>query len=407
MMIQEYSGLNVSCLADCYPICSWKWEKLNSASSREDIISAESTLHIQNITRHRAGKYSCRVKNKITGIELENFTSFEIVYGPNVIIFNLSDKTIQLNENDSVTISCSADCFPPCQMSWTKMNAEIVIPSAELKLVNVKINGNYTCHSTNPRKDNSTISDTICVTVKSGPNHHTTTALRRKGNTQAIDNYTTTVLNQKGDIDDFPSKRHLLYIVLGMGAILAFGFIACLLHKVRICSDVQRVPNCNTLLDSNKDGGDEDSGDENLQEAKLAEHYWTIVSGAQGELSTAIETGFEAHKQQQQITRNKSEQSIRPSEFQVNEELDGYLNPASSRDLDLEYIHPIHSDIVNIPLRNISEHSLSSEGFQVNEELSRCINPNHSHSVEIGYIHPLQSEQMNIDPVPTCRETEV
>ncbi|KAK3590877.1 hypothetical protein CHS0354_033805 [Potamilus streckersoni] len=87
--------------------------------------------------------------------------------GPDELLFNVSNNTIELDERDSIAISCYADCFPPCQIDWIGSHAETSITSAELKIVNVKREGNYTCRAMNPRKVNITISDTIYVIVQS------------------------------------------------------------------------------------------------------------------------------------------------------------------------------------------------------------------------------------------------
>ncbi|KAL3885627.1 hypothetical protein ACJMK2_025677 [Sinanodonta woodiana] len=324
-MVQQYSGLNMSCHTDCYPICSWKWTKCDPSLGEVQVISTQDVLYIQNITRQEGGVYSCRVLNKLTGTSLENSTPIQIIYGPDVILFN-SSNIIQLHENDSITISCSADCFPPCQIGWTVTNAEIMIPGGELKLVNVNRSCNYTCHVTNARKDNSTISDTIYVIVKS--------EIRLK---------TTTAMTSEGDDEEFPFKRQLLYVLIGAGSVVAVALLAYLSAKVRTCHRVDKAPNGNTFTVSNIA-----DRDQNVKEEVLSEHYWTIVSNAKGELSSDIETDFVKRRQQQldvqylSLISGGSNEPVRNSDVIVYEGLDDYLNPIETCPVEVDdYLSPI------------------------------------------------------------------
>ncbi|KAK3583495.1 hypothetical protein CHS0354_025628 [Potamilus streckersoni] len=315
-MVKEYSGLTVSCLADCSPICSWKWTKLNVSEGQDNVISTSNILHIRNITRHDGGIYSCNVLNKVTGMELVNLTPIQIMYGPDSISFNSSVKIIQMNEKDSKTISCSADCFPNCHISWTETTSEILINGPELKLFSVNRNVNYTCYASNANIDNSTISDTIYVIVKS----------------------------------ELPFKRHLMYVLLGSGITVAVAFLACLLYKLTKWLHVDRVSNRSAVTDCKKD-----DRDENLKEEVPSGNYWTIVCSEEGELNSVIETEFERHRQNQligqKITSTNSELKLlmRPREVhQVIVEVEGYLNPIEAYPVELDdYIHPIHSDPVH------------------------------------------------------------
>ncbi|KAL3885634.1 hypothetical protein ACJMK2_025684 [Sinanodonta woodiana] len=198
-----------------------------------------------------------------------------------------------------------------------------------------------------------------------GITHYTPVVQTKMETSEGIDEHTTTALNQKvitGDINDdkitsmthevdaeaFPSKSHLMYIVFGMGGILAFVFIACIQHKVRIRLRVDRASNGNRVTISIK----EDEA-ENIQDDNLSGNYWTIVSNPSGELRTAIEMNLERHSEPQLIAQTmvnidiKSEETLRTSNITRKEDLDGYLNPVHSISTELsDYIHPVHSDPV-------------------------------------------------------------
>ncbi|KAL3885630.1 hypothetical protein ACJMK2_025680 [Sinanodonta woodiana] len=181
-----------------------------------------------------------------------------------------------------------------------------------------------------------------------GINHYTTTAMTQKVITGGINHNKTTAMTSYVEAEAFPSKSHLLYIVLGMGGILAFAFIACLQHKVRICLRTDRVSNDNRVTISIKD-----DGAEHIQDDDLSGHYWTIVSNPTGEPRTAIEMNLEQHSESQLIAQTmnhidiESEEILRKSKITRKEELDVYLNPVHSNPSVLsDYIHPVHSDPV-------------------------------------------------------------
>ncbi|KAL3885638.1 hypothetical protein ACJMK2_025688 [Sinanodonta woodiana] len=322
-MVQQYSGLNMSCHTDCYPICSWKWTKLDLSLGEVQVISTQDVLYIQNITRQQGGVYACIIWHYIS------FTSI-CLDGPDVILFNSSD-IIELHENDSIAISCSADCFPPCKMGWTETNMDNLIPGGELQLINVRRSCNYTCHATNARKDNTTISDTIYVIVKS-----------------EISLKTTTAMTSEWEDEEFPFKRHLLYVLIGAGSVVAVALLAYLSAKIRTCLRVDRVSNGNTITVSNIiDRG------QNLKEEVLSGNYWTIVSNNEEEMSSAIETDSVKRRQQHLIVQNVSSiqsgsnELVRHSDAKGNTGLDDYLSPIDTCPVELDnYIHPIHSDPV-------------------------------------------------------------
>ncbi|KAL3885649.1 hypothetical protein ACJMK2_025699 [Sinanodonta woodiana] len=181
-----------------------------------------------------------------------------------------------------------------------------------------------------------------------GIDDYTTTALNQNVITGGINTDKTTAMTSEVDSEAFPSKSHLLYIVLGMGGTLAFAFIAYLQHKVRICLRTERVSNDNRVTISIKD-----DGAENIQDDNLSGHYWTIVSNTSGEPRTAIEMNLEQHCEPHVIAQTmvhidfESEETLRTSNITRKEELDVYLNPVHSNPTEIsDYIHPVHSDPV-------------------------------------------------------------
>ncbi|KAL3885641.1 hypothetical protein ACJMK2_025691 [Sinanodonta woodiana] len=181
-----------------------------------------------------------------------------------------------------------------------------------------------------------------------GIDYYRTTAQNQKVITGGINADKTTPMTSEVDAEAFPSKSHLLYIVLGMGGTLAFASIAYLQHKVRICLRTERVSNDNRVTISIKDDGAEHTQDDNL-----SGHYWTIVSNTSGEPRTAIEMNLEQHCEPHVVAQTmvhidfESEETRRASNITRKDELDVYLNPVHSNPTEIsDYIHPVHSDPV-------------------------------------------------------------
>ncbi|KAL3885980.1 hypothetical protein ACJMK2_026011, partial [Sinanodonta woodiana] len=167
LMVKERTGLNVSCLADCYHLCIFHWFKLDPSSGHKHIYSKETVLHITDVRKEMSGNYSCTVQNIISGAFKESSVSLNVLYGPDEILFNTSSNITEVDEFSSITIVCAAKCFPTCLIIWTDKNRETTLRhGSDLKLVNVKTDGMYTCNATNPQVATATIVETIIIKVK-------------------------------------------------------------------------------------------------------------------------------------------------------------------------------------------------------------------------------------------------
>ncbi|KAK3583471.1 hypothetical protein CHS0354_025602 [Potamilus streckersoni] len=118
-------------------------------------------------------------------------------------------------------------------------------------------------------------------------------------------------------------------------------------HICRLFFRVVRGSNVNALSNN-------DDKNEEVQEGNQAGKYWTIVSNAKGEMSTAIETDVELQRETLMglpngvPTNSESEDSMRSEDIYVSQEIEGLVNPISSCTLEFnDYIHPIHSNILN------------------------------------------------------------
>ncbi|XP_055958765.1 cell surface glycoprotein MUC18-like [Patella vulgata] len=90
--------------------------------------------------------------------------------GPENIRFTPTKSSITVIENESRTVTCSADCNPLCNIIWYKGSA--IISSTELlSLNNIKRQqaGNYTCQAQHNNITNSKQTKVLQITVNYGP----------------------------------------------------------------------------------------------------------------------------------------------------------------------------------------------------------------------------------------------
>ncbi|KAL3885590.1 hypothetical protein ACJMK2_025641, partial [Sinanodonta woodiana] len=326
LVLKEHIGLNISCLANCYPFCSFHWFKMDPYSGQKLLVSEENALQITNISREMSGNYSCKVQNIITGVFNESTLSMAVIYGPDEIVINNSKKEAEVYKFGSTTLSCSADCFPPCLFRWTFSNIDTVIEGGKLTILNVTSNVSLTCHASNQISMNDTISETINITLKSDD-------FRQKESSADKDSEPTMI-----DI------RYLVYAVLtigGTGVIVAV--VCCLRKKYRHCLHATKVSNNTRIAQSGIN--------ERHQEGTLSEHYWTIVSNTRGKFYTAIEI----------------DNNVEPREFvdpaqsmRMEFDLNTITRHHHSDELEI-YTHSIHSD--SIDLKTSSLDSAEHEGY--------------------------------------------
>ncbi|KAL3885621.1 hypothetical protein ACJMK2_025671 [Sinanodonta woodiana] len=188
--------------------------KLNGSliKSRNRYSQNKNNISIKNITINDSyNVYTCGE----LGMQFES-NPFRLSYGPKEIFVNADDNVHEVDGFETVVRFCYANCFPPCDIVWINTHGETMIQGAELKLVNLTIDVNYTCQATNPINSKDTIFKTIFIKVKSGANHKTTTS--------EVDDKERT---------DYPTTRELLYTALGMGLLLAVGISSYLMYKRR------------------------------------------------------------------------------------------------------------------------------------------------------------------------------
>ncbi|KAL3887037.1 hypothetical protein ACJMK2_026993 [Sinanodonta woodiana] len=289
--VSERESVNVSCISDCTPVCTFKWTKRDRVSGTETDISAIPMLYITNITRQDAGAYKCRVQNVISGTAYTNVLALDVVYGPDEILMNASDTFIEVDELNPISISCSSNCFPPCHIQWSHSNKHWY--GEDLWSDNLPQGGNVTCHAVNVRNINASISRTISIILKS----------------------------------ELRINRFLLYLVIVMGIFIFTGIGVCVLRKFVKCPCLARIPDSVQF---------QDIGEVYPLQGNSSEGYWTIISNAEGNLSTQLETNT-SHINDQTPFSDKTVEVITWDASPQFPRTDGY-------------IHAIHSDPVNTGL---------------------------------------------------------
>ncbi|ESO99742.1 hypothetical protein LOTGIDRAFT_176496, partial [Lottia gigantea] len=143
---------DVRCTADCWPACTAEWYR--GAITQENILpSIDGTLKLTNLIKSDAGVYICKVTNTKNFRKSQaqgNFT-LDIIYGPDVVVINPPVVDPVIEGKGEVPVVCTADCFPPCHITWYK--DDILVNSNEgvidLMAVSERGGGVYVCLATN------------------------------------------------------------------------------------------------------------------------------------------------------------------------------------------------------------------------------------------------------------------
>ncbi|KAL3860882.1 hypothetical protein ACJMK2_006978 [Sinanodonta woodiana] len=162
----EYSPLSVSCSADCYPFCHYRWTGPGNYS-----YGNTGVLFIPQIKRDQTGVFTCTAINprRTNGSATANL-SVTVFYGPdNPMQLMPVNTSYRLREGATlIDINCTCSCFPVCKFHWTGP-----VPSLtgviSLGKVNRSVRGNYTCIGRNPRTQNWTTSTVVTIIVIFGP----------------------------------------------------------------------------------------------------------------------------------------------------------------------------------------------------------------------------------------------
>ncbi|XP_010783903.1 carcinoembryonic antigen-related cell adhesion molecule 5-like, partial [Notothenia coriiceps] len=120
----EFSSVSLSCSSSGSPL-SFLW--LNSSSEvtgsdRVQITDRNSTLTINNVTRHDKGPFSCQVTNLVSEGTSAPLTLLIISPVSNVMVNSSSTELVEFNSSVSLSCSCSGS-FP--SFLWLNRSSEV------------------------------------------------------------------------------------------------------------------------------------------------------------------------------------------------------------------------------------------------------------------------------------------
>ncbi|XP_052804288.1 hemicentin-1-like isoform X2 [Mya arenaria] len=159
----------ITCSATCNPACTYTWSRSGST------VSSSATLNFGQADRGEAGSYVCTSRNPGSNISRNGSeVNVNVRYGPSAVA--LSPSTLNYTKNDGDTlapITCSADCFPACNISWRRISgiSDIVSTNASFNLreLNRTGTGRYKCEAINPYTLTNTTSKDVTINVRYGP----------------------------------------------------------------------------------------------------------------------------------------------------------------------------------------------------------------------------------------------
>ncbi|XP_052806440.1 hemicentin-1-like [Mya arenaria] len=158
----------ITCFATCNPACTYTWSKSGSR------VSSTATLYLRQIERREDGSYICTVLNPESSISKNGpDVRVDVIYGPTSLMLNPSTLRYIKNEGDKLgRITCSADCFPECNILWRKTSGVSYVVSNNAYLSIGKLDrterGTYRCEAIN-RYTRLKTTNTITVHVRYGP----------------------------------------------------------------------------------------------------------------------------------------------------------------------------------------------------------------------------------------------
>ncbi|KAK3575812.1 hypothetical protein CHS0354_018283 [Potamilus streckersoni] len=144
--VEDGTMLNITCSADCYPLCSFIWTGPQGFS--------QSGTHLSRVVdRNKGGNYICTASNQ-DNLQKSATASVRIIvmYGPGSSVNLGSNPPTSVNLHQRAPdINCSATCYPPCDYRWYHYRT-MYSSGATLSLGVIEkktSGGNYTCEAYN------------------------------------------------------------------------------------------------------------------------------------------------------------------------------------------------------------------------------------------------------------------
>ncbi|XP_052804612.1 hemicentin-2-like [Mya arenaria] len=159
----------ITCFATCNPACAYTWSRSGSTFSNA------ATLNFGEVDRVAAGSYACMARNPGSNVfRSGQAVNIVVRYGPSSLKLIPSTLRYIKNEGNMLReITCSAYCFPECNILWWRTSggsSDVVSNNAFLSIgqLDRTKSGTYRCEAINPYT-RSKITNTVTVDVRYGP----------------------------------------------------------------------------------------------------------------------------------------------------------------------------------------------------------------------------------------------
>ncbi|XP_028280624.1 sialic acid-binding Ig-like lectin 10 isoform X2 [Parambassis ranga] len=166
--VTEGETLSLNCSVESFPPSLITWAKMSESDLQEDTDTftqdqRTGALSIYNVTAEDSGQYVCTATHLNKTHKMRNVT-VTVIY---IRKPQISGSTA-VNEGDVLSLTCSAESFPPSVIMWTKLSSNTTlhngIGSASLVIPNVTAehSGQYICTANHL---NTTLTERVTVTV--------------------------------------------------------------------------------------------------------------------------------------------------------------------------------------------------------------------------------------------------
>ncbi|XP_071094914.1 cell adhesion molecule CEACAM1-like [Haliotis cracherodii] len=121
----------------------------------------ESGVHVEgavwttdNVTKGYKGVYTCQCEEEGVLSDWSQGYTLNVLYGPDTVQFNVNRDNVSAVEGDPLTVRCSADCNPACNVTWWDTSRQRMITGQReavlyIPAVDRSVSGQYICHVNN------------------------------------------------------------------------------------------------------------------------------------------------------------------------------------------------------------------------------------------------------------------
>jgi len=151
MTVHEGQTALLKCTADGHPPPRITWSKINSSLPvGRHVVESSGALIVKNVKSEDDGVYSCRAENLLGSVSAS--AKLTVQFAPQV---SISSNQLMAEEEQTITIACSAAAQPPSTIRWSKAIGSLpdtaAVSNGALKINNVsrKDGGTYICKAEN------------------------------------------------------------------------------------------------------------------------------------------------------------------------------------------------------------------------------------------------------------------